>query len=1746
MMDHLTIASLAGSPTTLAGVGAAILLFGEIAALLSLPNLAWTFVISTVAEFGYVLIGFGVGGAAGDTGALMHLGFQAAMRGLVLAAGWRLVRGVRSASLDDLAGAGQRMPGMATLFGFGVFSVMGLSPFKGSFSKFIILYAAIEQGRWLVAIAGALAAIVAAVYYMLIVQRVCLEPARPSAAPAPAPASASARSLAIAYALAALTVVISLWPTPFLLLAARLAGFAGAEGVPQFDAPWAAPVLAPYLGAFVVYAIGRFSARARDIAAALLAIATLAAVALDGGLDPASKLFALLFSGVAALMVVYSLGYIGRAATANGYYFFAFLMTGSLIGLATAHEFGNFYLFWELMTWTSYFLVVHDRTPKAFRAGLVYFLMCAAGAYVMNFGILLLHAQIGSFEFAALADKASTLPPAVGAAIVACFFVGFAVKMGLVPLQSWLPLAHPEAPSSISGPLSGVLTKAGVFGVVKVLYVAFGAGALARFGVGGLDVNAALIALGCVTLLYGELRALFEPELKRMLAFSTIAQIGEIAAVLGLGTALATDASILRVVAHAAMKTLLFYAAGALILRTGRRRIDQLAGLGRVMPLSAGAFAVAALAIMGLPPFPGFTSKFLMLYAAATSGHIGVAAVMLLGGVIAIVYYARVLNILYFQPYQGEARLREAPAAMLASIGVLAAALVLGGLAPAWQIALVARVGDLAALTGAGAPQFATPWVGPALVPCLGGLLVYAIGRFSAPARDAAAAALAIVTVAVVALDGALDPTAKLFALLFSGVCGLMIVYSLGYIGRAAAANRYYFFAFLMTGSLIGLATTQELNGFYVFWELMTWTSYFLVIHEETEKARRAGFVYLLMCAAGAHVMQLGIVLLHAQTGSFAFSALADKAATLPLAVGAAIVACFFVGFAVKIGLVPLQSWLPLAHPEAPSSVSGPLSGILTKAGVLGFVKVLSIGFGAGALARYAILGVDAGTALMALGCLTLIYGEIRALFEPELKRMLAFSTIAQVGEIAVVLGIGTALADDAALLHVVNHAMMKTLLFYAAGAFILTTGKRRIEDLAGLGRVMPFTAGAYALASFAIMGLPPFSGFVSKFFMIYAAAMSGHVGVAALMLLGGVIAVFYYARVVSYLFYHPYKGAEGVREAPAAMLTAIGVLAAAIVVCGVAPGWQIDLVARVGDLAALRGALASGPLPGLVADWPIGATIAMVGAAVVFIAGRVSPVWAGRIAVATLIAALAGVLGQAGRYDLLSFCFAVLIAGVGALNMLHATAYLADSHRQGRFFAAFTVMIAGLIGMTYAKDILSFFAFWELMSSWALWAAISHEETAAARREGFKYFMFNTVGASFMFLGLALIAARAGTFELAALGAALKALPPAAVAPGVALVFLGLVMKAAMLPVRIDYQMHPALAPTPVSGYISSVLLKSGPWGVLKLFVLFGGAELFNKLGGEVNGQPVLLYVISVIAAVTILYAGAMAALQNGIKLLLIYSTVCQLGYVLLGVSLGTSLGVAGGLMHFVNHMLLKDALFLVAGAAMAGSHATMLDELGGLGRRMPFTFGVFLLSGLSLAGVPPLNGFSSKWLIFVAAFQSGHWALGAAAMIGSVFTLAAVMKFAHEAFMGTPTAKALAAKEAPLAMRIPMGALAAASVVFGFLPGLLLVPIAAIERELGFTPIAASFLGPLPGLEGWSPLMLSALTLLFFALLLPWLKLGRGAEVVRTNIHLCGVVDLAPEAMRPSAERLYETPDAVLRRALFAPERPAENEKA
>jgi formate hydrogenlyase subunit 3/multisubunit Na+/H+ antiporter MnhD subunit len=1249
-----------------------------------------------------------------------------------------------------------------------------------------------------------------------------------------------------------------------------------------------------------------------------------------------------------------------------------------------------------------------------------------------------------------------------------------------------------------------------------------------------LDANL-LAWTGAAILLLGEIFALLSiRSLPRLILISTIAEVGYVLLGLGLGGSVGETGAFMHLGYQAVMRGLVIVTAWWLISRTGSGRLDDLAGAAKRMPIMATLFGFGMFSVMGLSPFKGSFSKFLILYSAVEQGQWLLAAVGTLASIIAAFYYLRVIQRICFEAPQVEPPLIAAPAGAAVPVALLTLLTIVMSIWPEpflHEAAVLAGVADIARI-----PQFESPWSLLVLVPYIGGFVLYAFGRGSGALRNVSAVLLALVTLVLVVVDPDLDAASRLFAIIFAGIGFLVVLYSYGYMSHAEHGNRYYFFVFLMIGSMLGLATAHEFGNFYVFWELMTWTSYLLVIHEQTSKALRAGFIYFLMCASGAYIMHFGILLVHAQVGSFEFAVVADKVGSIDATVGAIAMFCFFIGFAVKAGFVPLHSWLPLAHPEAPSSISAPLSGILTKAGIFGMVKILMVVFGASALARFGGPGIEVGPLMVLLGCATLIYGEVMALIQTELKRMLAYSTLAQIGEIAAILGIGTTLATTASLLHVSNHAVMKTLLFFAAGAFILQTGRRHLADLAGLGRVMPITAGCYALATVAIMGLPPFSGFISKFLMITAAAAAGRIDVAALILVGSIVAAFYYLRIVRILFFQPYEG-PAVKEAPASMLAAIGILAAIIVFGGVAPQLQIDAVSAVGNLVAARAGLPPVVIPDLLIVWPAAALIATLGGVAVWLLGKTSPAFATRLAIAVPAAAFVAVLLQPDRYDGLSFAFALLVSGLGTLNMAYATGYLAHHpHAQHRFYAAFSLMMAGLLGMAGSHDFFNFFAFWELMSSWALYVALVHEENEDARREAFKYFIFNTVGASFMFLGIAMFGSAAGSFDFASVAKAAPAMTTAWAGGALVLVLVGMLMKAAMLPIRIDYQMHPATAPTPVSGYISAMLLKSGPYGVLKLMALFAGATLLDRLG-LVDGQSVVGNTIAIIGGVTVLYAGAMAVVQTGIKRLLIYSTVCQLGYITMALALGTTLGVAGGLMHFVNHMMLKDVLFLCAGAIMVTSHARTLDELGGLGRKMPITFGIFLFAGLSLAGIPPLNGFGSKWLIYVAAFESGHYVLGIFAMVASLFTLAAILKFAHAAFMGSPGAAAEHAQEAPAVMLVPMIVLAAGCFTVGMLPGLLLVPIAAIQQELGMVPIAATWTGPLPSAGGWHPALLSILLAVLTGIGYFYLRLGRaGGAIIRSPIHLCGVQDIAMGQANTGASNLYEAPDAVIRGLLHA----------
>lgn len=334
------------------------------------------------------------------------------------------------------------------------------------------------------------------------------------------------------------------------------------------------------------------------------------------------------------------------------------------------------------------------------------------------------------------------------------------------------------------------------------------------------------------------------------------------------------------------------------------------------------------------------------------------------------------------------------------------------------------------------------------------------------------------------------DGVSRLFAALTVLVWLLVGIYSFSYMKHEEEEYRFFGFYLVVLGVLIGLDFSANLVTMYVFYEMMTLTSLPLVLHERTKEAVMAGLKYLFYSVAGAFLALFGIFFLASVSPTLTFTAggaldagaVAGKEGLLLAAV-----CCMLIGFGTKAGMFPLHGWLPTAHPVAPAPASAVLSGLITKSGVLAVIRVIYYIVG-----PELIRGTWVQNVWILLSLLTVFMGSMLAYKEPVLKKRLAYSTVSQVSYILFGLSLLQPTAFVGALAHVVFHSLIKNALFLCAGAVIVTTGWTRTEQMRGLGTVMPVLLGCYTVASLALVGIPPASGFVSKWYLASGALASG------------------------------------------------------------------------------------------------------------------------------------------------------------------------------------------------------------------------------------------------------------------------------------------------------------------------------------------------------------------------------------------------------------------------------------------------------------------------------------------------------------------------------------------------------------------------------------------------------------------------------------------------------------------------------
>lgn len=302
--------------------------------------------------------------------------------------------------------------------------------------------------------------------------------------------------------------------------------------------------------------------------------------------------------------------------------------------------------------------------------------------------------------------------------------------------------------------------------------------------------------------------------------------------------------------------------------------------------------------------------------------------------------------------------------------------------------------------------------------------------------------------------------------------------------------KRFYGFYLMVFGILNGLGFAGNLVTFYIFYELMTLLSIPLVIHTRSREAVMAALKYLFYSFCGAYMALFGLYFLNrfGNTLTFTPGGVLDK----ELAAGnegLLLVTAFLmiIGFGVKAGMFPLHAWLPSAHPVAPAPASAVLSAVIVKGGVLGLIRVAYYMFGADFLR-----GTWVQTAWLTLSLITVFMGSMLAYREKMLKKRLAYSTVSQASYILFGLALLQATALEGAMLHMVFHGLIKSVLFLAAGAVIHKTGKMRVEELTGIGKEMPGTIWCFTFASLALIGIPPASGFISKWYLAIGALDSG------------------------------------------------------------------------------------------------------------------------------------------------------------------------------------------------------------------------------------------------------------------------------------------------------------------------------------------------------------------------------------------------------------------------------------------------------------------------------------------------------------------------------------------------------------------------------------------------------------------------------------------------------------------------------
>lgn len=423
------------------------------------------------------------------------------------------------------------------------------------------------------------------------------------------------------------------------------------------------------------------------------------------------------------------------------------------------------------------------------------------------------------------------------------------------------------------------------------------------------------------------------------------------------------------------------------------------------------------------------------------------------------------------------------------------------------------------------------------------------------------------------AIEIVVDPLSALMTIIITSLSLLTVIYSRRFVKSELDERReryYYVLVLLLTGGLAWFVITGDIFNMFVGLEILSISSYTLIAIAQNKKAIAAAFKYLLMGSIGSSFFLLGIGYLYIMTGTLNFADLATRIAELQLYNSPAIfasIAFIVTGMSIKGAIFPLHVWMPDAYSKALSPVCALSSGAIIEAAIYGLIRITLTVYGINFITSV----VPVKTILLILAGIAVIIGSLYAISQSNIKRMLAYSSVSQMGYIVLGYGLGTLLGLSAGLLHLFNHSIMKASLFFAAGAVVYQTGKTDIDEYKGMGEKMPWTMRFFAISAVAMVGVPPTNGFFSKFYLVWASVSADQWIFAVIILISTLLNAAYFFRVINKAFFagEEYRDVER-KVAPISMLIPLGILSVSCIIFGLGFNIPMSLIRPVAEKLTL------------------------------------------------------------------------------------------------------------------------------------------------------------------------------------------------------------------------------------------------------------------------------------------------------------------------------------------------------------------------------------------------------------------------------------------------------------------------------------------------------------------------------------------------------------------------------------------------